>query len=365
MSKSIYYSSDEIRKLKATYSIIFGERSNGKTYDALKHGIDEFFKNGHAFAYVRRWRDEITGTLGGELFNGFIDNGYIEQVSGGKWNSVIYKSKKWYFAYVENDEKPVVDSVPFAYAFAVSSADHYKSMSFPAIYTIIFDEFLTRGRYIDGEFMMFMSIVSTIVRRRDDIKIFLLGNTVNQYCPYFLDMGIKDVKTMNPGEIRLYKYGNYTGLTVAVEYANTSKKSGGKKSDVYFAFDNPALEMITGGQWQMDIYPHLPEKFVPKDILFTYFIIFDNTIIQAEIVYKNGTIFTYLHRKTGEIKYPETDIVFTPEVRAGFNYNRNILKPTNKITKRIASTFNSDQVFYQDNSLGELIRNYLIWCRSN
>ena len=34
--------------------------------------------------------------------------------------------------------------------------------------------------------------------------------------------------------------------------------------------------MVTSGVWELDIYPHLPIKYNPKDVLFTYFIEFDN-----------------------------------------------------------------------------------------
>ena len=85
-------------------------------------------------------------------------------------------------------------------------------------------------------------------------------------------MGLTRVKDMKPGTIDVYQYGEEGKLRVAVEYAEASKE--GKKSDVYFAFDNPKLKMITTGVWEIDIYPHCPYKYKPKDIQFTYFIKF-------------------------------------------------------------------------------------------
>ena len=34
--------------------------------------------------------------------------------------------------------------------------------------------------------------------------------------------------------------------------------------DVYFAFNNPKLQMITSGAWEMAIYPHNKVKYKPK-----------------------------------------------------------------------------------------------------
>ena len=45
------------------------------------------------------------------------------------------------------------------------------------------------------------------------------------------------------------------------------------------------------------------------------------------------------------------------------NYNRNILKPINALQERIKWFFVTDRVFYQDNSVGDAIHNYLNICK--
>ena len=54
-----FYSLDEILKRKAQYNVIFGERSNGKTYAVLLHGLKNFVKTGKQIAIVRRYDDDI------------------------------------------------------------------------------------------------------------------------------------------------------------------------------------------------------------------------------------------------------------------------------------------------------------------
>ena len=44
------------------------------------------------------------------------------------------------------------------------------------------------------------------------------------------------------------------------------------------------------------------------------------------------------------------------------NYKRKITKPTNNLERKIAEHFVKDKVFYADNEVGEIVRNYLIWC---
>ena len=224
--------------------------------------------------------------------------------------------------------------------------------------TILFDEFLTRSAYIPDEFVLFCNVLSTIIRQRDDVKIFMLGNTVNKYCPYFKEMGLKHVQEMHQGDIDLYKYGDKK-LVVAVEYCKPNGGSG-KPSDFYFAFDNPKLNMITGGSWEIDVYPHCPVKYKPKDICYTYFIDFDSALLQCEIVCSPKGYFTFIHEKTTDIKYPDKDLVFSlTDWSHARNRRRSIMKPEDELGVKIAWFFKHQRVFYQDNEVGEVVANYL------
>ena len=240
--------------------------------------------------------------------------------------------------------------------------EHDKSSSYPNITTILFDEFLSRTGYLPDEFVLFMNVLSTIIRNRNNVKIFMLGNTVNKYCPYFKEMGLSHARDMKAGTIDVYKYGE-SGLTVAVEYTMPNKD--GKGSEVYFAFDNPKLEMITGGAWEIDIYPHCPVKYKPNEVLFTYFIEFSGDLLQCEIVQHNDLNFTFIHKKTTDIKDPENELIYSPEYSPRPNWRRKITKPTSTIEKRITEHYIKDKVFYADNEIGEVVRNYLIWCGKN
>ena len=187
----------------------------------------------------------------------------------------------------------------------------------------------------------------------------MLGNTVNKYCPYFSEMGLTHVKTMKAGTIDVYHYGD-SELTVAVEY--TAANKAGKASDLYFAFDNPKLSMITGGAWEIDIYPHCPVHYKPNEVLFTYFIAFAGDILQCEIVQHEDLYFTFVHRKTTEFKDTDHDLIYTTDYDPRPNFKRKINKPRTDIEKKIAEFYTKDKIFYADNETGEIMRNYLIWC---
>ena len=359
--KQKYYNLKNIMAKNAQYNIIFGERSNGKTYAVLKYGIKKYAENGEQLAIVRRWQDDFTGKRGASMFDALESNDEIRKLTGGEWSGVYYYGSRWFLCKYEEDKR-IVDEKPFAYGFSISSMEHDKSTSFPDITTICFDEFLTRTAYLPDEFVLFMNVISTIIRSRVNVRIFMLGNTVNKYCPYFSEMGLTHIKEMKPGDIDVYQYGK-SKLTVAVEYTTPNKN--GKESDLYFAFDNPKLSMITGGAWEIDIYPHCPVKYKPSEVLFKYYIQFAGDLLECEIIQHDDSSFTFIHRKTTEIKSPNDAIIYTPDYSPFPNYKRKITKPTSNIERKIAEYYIKDKVFYANNEIGEIVRNYLIWCGKN
>lgn len=364
MAKLQYYSLSNIMERNAHYNMIIGERSNGKTYSVLKYGLEKYIKTGEQMAIVRRWKDDFTGKRGAVLFDALISNNEIAKLSDNEWNTIYYFSGRWYLAKNEDGEVVKKDEKPLAYGFAISSGEHDKSTSYPDITTILFDEFITRSTYINDEFVLFMNILSTIIRMRDNVIIFMLANTVSKYCPYFQEMGISHIKEMKPGTIDVYQYGE-SELKVAVEFtANVNKN---KPSNIYFAFDNPKLSMITGhgNIWEIAIYPHKPCKFKPENIAFIFFIIFNGDILQCEIVTIDNSVFIYIHKKTSDLQNPDKDLIFSPDFDNRPNWRRKITSPSLPIEQKIYNIFKQDKVFYQNNEIGEIVRNYLIWCKSS
>ena len=369
---STYYSLEPILSKKAKYNMIIGMRSNGKTYACLKHSIEEYWKNGSEVAYIRRYREDFRGKRGEQLFAALVENDEISKITDGEWTGIKYYSYRWYLTKKSPNGDEIRAEKPFAYGFSITEMEHDKSVSYPLIRTVIYDEFITRQYYLNDEFVIFCNCLSTIIRLRTDVTIFMLGNTVNKYCPYFKEMGLKHIEQMKPGSIDTYK--TVKGLRIAVEYCatdNTTKKS--RPSDIYFSFDNPKLEMITGGVWELDIYPHLPCRYTPNDVIFSYFIEFDGQLLQCEVVQFNATeifgeasdssiCFTYIHRKSTPLKYPDSDLIFSTRFDPRPNWFRNIKKPVCDIDRRLSKFFHNYKVFYQDNEVGELVRNYLIYC---
>lgn len=371
--KTLYWTIFPILSKNAQYNVIYGERSNGKTYGTLEYCLTEYFKNNSEFAYIRRWEEDITGKKGESLFNGLLKNNVIRKLSKGKWNHIVYKSRAYYMAFIDDEGAVVSDNRPFAYAFALTQHEHYKSNSYPNIRNIIFDEFLTRGIYLPDEFIIFQNVLSTLIRLRDDVKIFMLGNTVNKYSPYIAEMGLTKMRDQKPDTIDIYEYGS-SGLRVAVEYSVMKSE---KKSNKYFAFDNPRLQMITNGKWEIDLYPHYPSDEYAGinpliDIKYYFFIEFEGSILQCEVIHKKKnkkdeakpTTFLFVHLKTTPIKDDYKHLIYTQSANPLPHYRRRITRATTPIEKKIQQFFVKDKVFYSDNETGEIMRNYLLWCKN-
>lgn len=365
MSKEKYYSLNNILSHNADYNLIYGERSNGKTTAVLRYALEDFINSNYTnqLGIIRRWEEDFKGKNAKQMTENIVNLGWITDLTDGKYNSIYYYSQKWYLCYYDEDgEKLCQTEKPFAMGFALTSEEHYKSSSYPYIKTILFDEFITRNYYLPEEFIKFQNILSTIIRLRTDVKIFMCGNTINKFCPYFAEMGLTGIKKQEKGTIDIYTYGE-SELTVAVEYSDFPSKK--KASNKYFAFDNPKLNMITEGGWEIALYPHLPTKYRPSEVDYIFYIVFDGEILQGNIITVDDTTFIYIHRKTTPIKEDNERLVYQQNVDYRNNYRINIFKPYRKIDKFIKTLIDRQRIFYQDNEVGEIVNNYFNWCYVN
>lgn len=367
-----FYSGDEIRSLDCLYNIVIGKRSNGKTFDFTRFGLAEWWNSGkkNQFCILRRWDEDFMKGRGEAMLKHLIKDGngenQVEIITDGEWNDIYYNCRRWYLCrWDEELNKRIVYEEPFAYGFSLSAMEHDKSTSYPDITNIIFDEMITRHSYLIDEFVLFMNAVSTIRRHRDNVKIWMLGNTVDMFgCPYFDEMGLYNVKQQKPGTIQLYNVGEEGVVRVAVEYcANTDKTKKSKvELDKYFAFDNPHLKMITEGTWEMDVYPLILRPCTTDDIVFQTFICYSREILQLDILQQDNCVFGYLHKKTTPLRHPDDDLIYSTEYDARPNWRRRITEPQTETERRVWALFKTDKVFYQSNQVGELMRSYLQWC---
>ena len=309
--KNEYYSYKEIDRTGANYRIIIGERSNGKTYGFKKKAIDNFLNKGEQFAYLRRNVEEIKLK---RVSNYFEDLGeYIKKQCQKKWPeaftfAIIAKQGEFkLYSYDEMENSKYLGTV--GYYFALNQTRYDKSNSYPDVTMICFEEFLVKGtEEIRDEFTLFLNFVSTIKRKRTNMIVYLLGNTVNRNSQILQSMGI-NVRQLKQGSIRCYEYFGEDNVknTVAVEYCRHYEQS--RESEAFFTFGNQKEMMITKGTWETESYPLFTEAEFWAQRWKRAFI-FDSPSIRIFIyLSKNNVLYVTEERMINHLEY----LTFTTE----------------------------------------------------
>lgn len=367
---------------QALYYMMVSERTDGKSYISFEFGLWLYINYGFACALIRRWDMDIKGQNGFDQIQNLIGenslviertkgkyNNLVEEMTDYKYNSMVYKGRKYYLCKrcVDEDgnETTIIDNDWWMIARAISQEEHNRGGGLERIKLCIFDEFMTRDVYLTNEYILFNNVLSTIIRRRDDVVIFMLGNTINGgYSIYYDEMLLTNMRKMKQGTIDYYTYGDNPNIdtpSVAVELIDYVSKEY-KKSNKYFSFSNPKLQAITQGKWEIGSYPHIPCKYAPKDVVFNYFIEFKDDKFECEIVVIDNNTFTAIHPWTSDINIKDTTIIFNLNAPIDYHYRRKINKPFDEVGDKIAWYFMNNKVCYSSNLVGEQIYNYLKEC---
>lgn len=357
----LYYNIAPIDATGAIYRLIVGQRSNGKTYSVCRHIIEDYFNEGKRGAYIRRYEESITPKNLQSLFNPHLQ--LIWELSEHKWNSIFYRAKEFHLCAIDSEGKIIAkDDTAFCITAAINTSENTKGEDRGEVQTIVFDEFMTRSGYLNNEFVRFMNLLSTLIRDRESAVVYMLANTVNKYCPYFAEMGLKNIDKLAQGEIAVYTYGS-SDLTVAVELCDevqATKQTASK----YFAFDNPQLQMITRGAWEFQIYPRAPYKILPEDIVLKFYIQFAEQLLACEVVHSTlkqycNDVFIFVHPQTKDINVDDFTIMYVSDFSSCRMHVRYLKDQPTEGHKLIYSLIQRKAVCFSDNDTGEVFRNWL------
>lgn len=307
MAKQKYYTLTNILNKQAQYNIILGERSNGKSYAVKHYCIKQAWDDDNAkFIYLRRQAEEIRQSIAEAYFSD-VD---ISTISNGKCDCItVYRGEIYACKMDEVTLKPNKIKL-LGYVRALVKASQYKSGSYLDVKNIIYEEFIieSSARYLHDEPNLLMSFVSTVARR-NNISIWMVGNTISRICPYFTEWELNNIPHQKQGTIDIYEQhtdqldedGNEIVVKIAVENAENS----GNNSKMFFGAKS---KMITGGVWQTEAQPHLPKPLEDYQILYTCVVIGGGFKFLLRFLSDGSNFFWYVEPKTTEIK-PNTRII--------------------------------------------------------
>lgn len=313
--------------------------------------------------YMRENYDMISPKMSGTMFNVIIENNYIHKMYKGRWNTVIYKNRKWYLAYYDSEtDKTEMDIKPFMHMLALTEMELSKSgLQLPHGDLIFFDECISRYNYYD-EFVQLCQAISSVIRKRFDPVIICCANNTDVNAYIFHELAIwKDVQTLQVGTCKYCKSPLGTSVQVAwigqkVEEMSDRDKEHNKK---YFGFLNPKLNSIRGGDWAIKNYPHTRHTETSYMILNNMYIYHNNEYIQLELWnneengYYINAHFSNLSMHTDTIIY-KLDEIRTNQDRYGLGFT--------KFDKFVFNLFTLHKWFFSDNRVGNQVENYLQCC---
>lgn len=176
----MWYDKQQLLSHNKIMNMVLSNRGGGKTFHFTRWAIDDFKKTGKQTVWVRRYGTELTDPEKGIL----VKNRYFDAVK----------------EYYPDDELTIEGSCGLvngevAIIFvALSTSRQMKSVNFPNVNKIIFDEFLItkdRNGYLKAEVEIFLDLYETVARMRDNVRAILLANNISVVNPYFLFWNIK------------------------------------------------------------------------------------------------------------------------------------------------------------------------------
>lgn len=170
----MYYDINRTLSRQRLFNFVIGARGCGKTYGAKKQVIKQFLRTGAQFVYIRRYETELPAA---EIRNFFDD--VAEEFPDHEfkaWNGIFR-----------------IDGEVAGWYIALSKAVMLKSIPFPNVKLIIFDEFIIEVgmyQYLPNEVRAFLDCYNTISRDRD-VTVLFLSNAITMANPYFIYFDIK------------------------------------------------------------------------------------------------------------------------------------------------------------------------------
>lgn len=341
------------------------ERNIGKTTNWLLLGMCMNDLYGTVIQYVRQREDMIAPKALKNLFDTILLYDYVSKVTHGRWNSVVYNSRRYYYCNVDETGQIIEKAEQhFMFVCSVEAGEMLKSSyNAPLGDLIIFDEFIGR-MYYPNEFVQFMDLCKTIIRGRRSPIIAMLANTINPHSPYYNELCIKDeIEKMNQGDSKIIT--TQAGTRVYVEIVGATAEKKEKNSVInrlFFGFKNPLLGAITGeSTWSMKQYQHIPEldegaEETVQVISRQLYVYYSGKYVRLDIVL-HSTLGQCIYCHWSGVPKKSDAIILTAEYRTDARYMYRY--GSGLIEKYFKKMLAENRIYYATNDVGCFLESYL------
>lgn len=338
-------------------AFVYSGRERGKSFEIAAQCLADAWYDGKQLAYVRRNDDTV------DMIQAYFGDkhDFIKDMTDGLSDRITCYKSVLYFSHIEEDEKgdeKLFRDKPLGRFFALSRQGRFKSLQFPEIMNLIFEEVLTRDPYLSAEPEKLMDLISSLGRSREGFRVWLISNLVSQVNPYVNSWGIK-IGRNKPGEIALTKLylgsydteGNERYYLIASHYLKDFHELSNSDKKLK---RNRVRTGIASNRWdELQSYPVIDLNFMKQyDITDTVIFEYDDTMFKMDIVevpvnfkevYLDDTVrpkdqmmpIAYVRRKTTE-PMPDTRIYTNNPERLLEPYTTKGLKMVYKIDLIVA-----------------------------
>lgn len=291
IDKTMFWDAKRTLTHNRLINVIVGNRGGGKSYGAKEMAIDNFIKRKEQFGYIRRYKDDLK-----EPMNKFFKD--IED----QYPGYEFKTDSKYF-YIrpksENENEKWTEEDIAGYGFILSTANNKKSIPYPKVTLLIFDEFLIdKGfqKYLPNEPISLLNLYETIARpgtNHPRVLLFMLANAITITNPYFLFWDLKMPLKQDKNNKWIWKHPT---RPILVEDVRNDKFVDFKK--------NTEFGQLVAGTKYADY--SIDNKFINDDEIFIEKKT-SNSRYWCTFIYKNNTLGIWIDNQVGKM-YVSKDI---------------------------------------------------------
>lgn len=341
---------------KIHYALLMGGRNIGKSYQVKKYILEKMYTDSCAkFIYLRREDEDIKT----DLCQGYFADMDISAITEGTYNDILVYQKKIYFCRRSDDTGLIEEKKQIGYCHALRQATHYKSVMFPDVTDVIFEEFVPDGKpYLAREPVKLQEYISTIFRVREGC-CWLIGNTISKLNPYVDAWKLTGVHRMKTHQIDVYTQTVQVQTDSGLEShdVNVAVEACGAEGLLSkMAFGSGANQIIKN-EYRSFQQPTVEASYISDccDCLYIIFFFYKNLKFKMCFMQdtdKEDTFFWYVKPADGALNIDDLSEERVVCEDADFNPLHTGMHPISVKEKKVFDYLAKNKIFYSDDMTG-------------